>query len=408
MPLLESSGDDLARLREGLDQVRNPLSHPHPELGPHPQLAGNGLRLVALGGLGEIGRNMAVLETHGRLLIIDCGVLFPEDHHPGVDLILPDFSYLDGRLGDIEAIVLTHGHEDHIGAVPYVLARVARHTADRFPAHPRPGGGQAQGTPDHAVQPHREGRPARAARRLRPGVRRGQPLHPRRARRHGPHPGGGRCCTPATSRWTSCRSTAGSPTCGRSPGSVRRESTCSWSTRRTPRCPGSPRPSGTSPRRSTGCSGTPQRRIIVACFASHVHRVQQVLDAAAKAGRKVAMVGRSMVRNMGIAADLGYLHVPAGRARRRQAAGRAARRRDRAGLHRQPGRADGGAVPDGQSRPPDRRSGRATRSCSPARSSRATRTPSTESSTDSCGWERPWCIGATPASTSPGTRPRES
>ena len=99
------------------------MSHPHPELTLPPPLADNALRFVALGGLGEIGRNMAVLEHQGRLLIIDCGVLFPEDHHPGVDLILPDFSYLDGRLDAVEAIILTHGHEDHIGAVPYLLAR---------------------------------------------------------------------------------------------------------------------------------------------------------------------------------------------------------------------------------------------------------------------------------------------
>ena len=99
------------------------MSHPHPELTLPPPVPEDGLRFVALGGLGEIGRNMAVLETAGRLLIIDCGVLFPDEHHPGVDLILPDFSYLDGRLDDIEAIVLTHGHEDHIGAVPFLLAR---------------------------------------------------------------------------------------------------------------------------------------------------------------------------------------------------------------------------------------------------------------------------------------------
>ena len=97
------------------------MSHPHPELTTPPALPDNGLRVVALGGLGEVGRNMAVLETKGRLLVIDCGVLFPEDHHPGVDLILPDFSYLEDRLDDVEAIVLTHGHEDHIGAVPYLL-----------------------------------------------------------------------------------------------------------------------------------------------------------------------------------------------------------------------------------------------------------------------------------------------
>jgi len=97
------------------------MSHPHPELTLPPALAAGALRVVALGGLGEVGRNMAVLEYAGRLLVIDCGVLFPEDHQPGVDLILPDFEYIKDRLDDIEAIVLTHGHEDHIGAVPYLL-----------------------------------------------------------------------------------------------------------------------------------------------------------------------------------------------------------------------------------------------------------------------------------------------
>src|SRR5450756_241422 len=97
------------------------MSHPHPELGTPPALAAGALRVVALGGLGEVGRNMSVLEFKGRLLVIDCGVLFPEDHQPGVDLILPDFEYISDRLADIDAIVLTHGHEDHIGAVPYLL-----------------------------------------------------------------------------------------------------------------------------------------------------------------------------------------------------------------------------------------------------------------------------------------------
>lgn len=97
------------------------MSHPHPELSLPPELPAGGLRIVALGGLGEVGRNMAVLEYDGRLLVIDCGVLFPEDNQPGVDLILPDFDYIADRLDDIEAIVLTHGHEDHIGAVPYLL-----------------------------------------------------------------------------------------------------------------------------------------------------------------------------------------------------------------------------------------------------------------------------------------------
>jgi ribonuclease J len=91
------------------------------ELADPPALQDGALRVVQLGGLAEVGRNMAVLEIAGRLLIIDCGVLFPEEHQPGVDLILPDFGYIEDRLDDIEAVVLTHGHEDHIGAVPYLL-----------------------------------------------------------------------------------------------------------------------------------------------------------------------------------------------------------------------------------------------------------------------------------------------
>jgi len=86
-----------------------------------PPLPANGLRIVPLGGLGEIGRNMTVFEHAGRLLIVDCGVLFPEEHQPGVDVILPDFTWIRDRLDKVDAIILTHGHEDHIGGVPYLL-----------------------------------------------------------------------------------------------------------------------------------------------------------------------------------------------------------------------------------------------------------------------------------------------
>ncbi|MBV8931966.1 MAG: ribonuclease J, partial [Kutzneria sp.] len=93
----------------------------HSLLRTPPPLPEGGLRIVALGGIGEVGRNMTVFEHDGRLLVVDCGVLFPEDSQPGVDLILPDFRAIEDRLDDIEAIVLTHGHEDHIGAVPFLL-----------------------------------------------------------------------------------------------------------------------------------------------------------------------------------------------------------------------------------------------------------------------------------------------
>ncbi|WP_296496662.1 MBL fold metallo-hydrolase, partial [uncultured Actinomyces sp.] len=79
------------------------------------------MRITPLGGLGEVGRNMTVFELEGKLLIVDCGVLFPEEDQPGVDLILPDFSSIEDRIDDVVALVLTHGHEDHIGGVPYLL-----------------------------------------------------------------------------------------------------------------------------------------------------------------------------------------------------------------------------------------------------------------------------------------------
>ncbi|NUR74060.1 MAG: ribonuclease J, partial [Hamadaea sp.] len=98
------------------------MTEAHVELPAPPPLPEGGLRVIPLGGLGAIGRNMTVFEFDGKLLVVDCGVLFPDTEQPGVDLILPDFEPILDRLEDVQAIVLTHGHEDHIGAVPYLLA----------------------------------------------------------------------------------------------------------------------------------------------------------------------------------------------------------------------------------------------------------------------------------------------
>ena len=182
---------------------------------------------------------MTVFEYDGRLLIVDCGVLFPETEQPGVDLILPDFDYIRDRLDDIEAIVLTHGHEDHIGAVPYLLrerpdipligsrltlalleAKLAEHRIK--PVTARGGGGRAA-----AASARSTASSSRSTTRSRTRWR--SPSAPRP----------GSCCTPATSRWTSCRSTAGSPTSAGSPGSAPRASTCCCRTPPTPRSPAS-------------------------------------------------------------------------------------------------------------------------------------------------------------------------
>ena len=285
------------------------MSHPHPDLGTPPPLAENGLRIVGLGGLGEIGRNMTVFEHAGRLLIVDCGVLFPEPDQPGVDLILPDFSSLEGRLDLIDAVVLTHAHEDHIGEVPYLLRRRAdiplvgsrltlalvrskltEHRINPVTVEVAEGGRQSLGpfgleffAVNHSIPD------ALAVAIATPA---GVVLHTGDFKMDQ---------LPLDGRLTDLGGFArlgadgvdllmSDSTNAEVPGIV-------------------PSERDIAPVLAQIFAGT-QQRIIVACFASHVHRVQQVLDAAAAHGRKVAFVGRSMVRNMGVARDLGYLRVP--------------------------------------------------------------------------------------------------
>ncbi len=286
------------------------MNHPHPNLSTPPALVDGGLRIVALGGLTEIGRNMTVFEYKSKLLIVDCGVLFPEDNQPGIDLILPDFSYIRDRLQDVVGIFLTHGHEDHIGAVPYLLrergdialygsaltlalitAKLKEHRISPLTREVREGGTEDIGPftlefvavnhsiPDAlAVVINTD-----AGRVLATGDFKMDQL-------------------PLDGRITDLRTFARLGEQGVDLFMV--DSTNAD-------IPGfTPSEREIMPALNRVISST-KRRVIVASFSSHVHRVQQVIDIAAQHGRKVVFIGRSMVRNMKIAEDMGYLHVPA-------------------------------------------------------------------------------------------------
>jgi ribonuclease J len=286
------------------------MNHPHPNLSTPPKLVDGGLRIVALGGLTEIGRNMTVFEYKSKLLIVDCGVLFPEDNQPGIDLILPDFSYIRDRLNDVVAIFLTHGHEDHIGAVPYLLrergdiaiygsaltlalitAKLKEHRITPLTREVKEGGTEDIGPftlefvavnhsiPDAlAVVINTE-----AGRVLATGDFKMDQL-------------------PLDGRITDLRTFARLGEQGVDLFMV--DSTNAD-------VPGfTPSEREIMPALNQVISST-KRRVIVASFSSHVHRVQQIIDVAAHHGRKVVFIGRSMVRNMKIAEDMGYLNVPA-------------------------------------------------------------------------------------------------
>ncbi|MCC2321993.1 ribonuclease J [Cellulomonas xiejunii] len=287
------------------------MSHPHPDLTLPPPLPEGGLRIVPLGGLGEVGRNMAVLEHAGRLLVIDCGVLFPEDHQPGVDLILPDFDYIRDRLDDIDAIVLTHGHEDHIGAVPYLLrlrgdiplvgsqltlafveAKLKEHRIAPLTLTVREGQVEQLGPFECEFVAVNHSIPDALAVAVHTPA--GTVLHTGDFKMDQ---------LPLDGRITDLRAFARLGERGVDLFMV--DST------------NAEVPGFVTPEREIGpvleqVFAESTGRVVVASFASHVHRVQQVVDAAAANGRKVALVGRSMVRNMGIAAELGYLRVPDG------------------------------------------------------------------------------------------------
>ena len=274
-------------------------------------LAQGTLRIIPLGGLGEVGRNMTVYELDGKLLIVDCGVLFPEEHQPGVDLVLPDFAPIRDRLQDVVAVVLTHGHEDHIGAVPYLLrlrsdipligsqltlalveAKLKEHRIKPFTHTVREGDIERLGPFEAEFVAVNHSIPDSLAVAIRTSA--GLVLHTGDFKMDQ---------LPLDDRITDLRAFA----------RLGEEGVDAFLVDST----NADVPGFTAPEREIGpvlsqVIGATRGLVVIASFSSHVHRVQQVLDAAAEHGRKVAFVGRSMVRNMGIAADLGYLRVPDG------------------------------------------------------------------------------------------------
>lgn len=275
-----------------------------------PKLAPDTLRVIPLGGLGDVGRNMASFEVNGEILLVDCGVLFPDETHPGVDLILPGLHLLEGRLDRVVGLVLTHGHEDHIGAVPYLLRR--------RPDIPVFGSKLTLALVREKLKEHRlRGFDLREMREgsettvggfdveflaVNHSIPDALAVHIKTVAGNVLHTGDFKMDQlPLDGRLTDLRGFARigeqgldlfmvDSTNAETPGFTTLEKDIAPAMERV----------------FSRASG----RLIVACFASHVHRVQQVMDQAVKHGRKVCYVGRSMVRNMTIAAELGYLKVP--------------------------------------------------------------------------------------------------
>jgi ribonuclease J len=287
------------------------MNHPHPELTTPPVLQKDVMRILALGGLGEIGRNMTLFEINDEILVVDCGVLFPEDSQPGIDLILPDFSYLDERLDRIVGVVLTHGHEDHIGGLPYLLKRKG--------GIPVIGSEFTLALVAGKLKEHRVATPMQV-------VKEGEVLKVGEftlefvAVNHSIPDAlaisiktkAGRALItgdfkmdqlPLDNRITDLETFS----------RMGKEGVDLFMVDSTNAdVPGfNVAERDIKPALEKVMSST-SRRVIVAAFSSHVHRVQQVIDVAYQLHRKVAFVGRSMVKNMGIAEDLGFLHVPEG------------------------------------------------------------------------------------------------
>jgi len=276
-------------------------------------MSGAKLRVLPLGGLGEIGKNMTVIEYDGRIVVVDTGLMFPTPEMLGIDLVLPDFSYLRDRADDIEAIVLTHGHEDHVGALPYVLREVGfpaaiygglltigmvrskldEHKLKDAPLQELPAGEKVAAGPFELELVHLS-HSIPDARGVILGTDLGKVLMTGDYK-FDQTPVDGR---PADiSRLAELGREGLLLLCGDSTNADR---------------PGiAPSESSVGPalvETFAACKG----RIIVTSFASNIHRVQQVIDAAVELDRRVALVGRSMRKNFNIASNLDVAGAPPG------------------------------------------------------------------------------------------------
>jgi len=273
------------------------------------------LRVLPLGGLGEIGKNMTVVEYDGRIVVVDVGLRFPAPEMFGIDLVLPDFGYLRGRVKDIEAIVVTHGHEDHLGALPWVLRELG--AADAPPVYGRP---LTMAMARSKLEEHK----LREIELIDLEDGEDVELGPFSLELiHMTHSIPDASAVALTSELGTILVTGDykfdqTPVDGE-PADMSRLAQlgaegilllCGDSTNADR--PGfSPSESIVGPNLEQVFANA-QGRVIVTSFASNIHRVQQVIDAAAALGRKVALVGRSMRKNVAIGGALGHIDVPDG------------------------------------------------------------------------------------------------
>ncbi|HTU29023.1 MAG TPA: ribonuclease J [Solirubrobacteraceae bacterium] len=279
------------------------------------------LRVLPLGGLGEIGKNMTVLEYEERIVVVDTGLRFPTADMLGIDLVLPDFAYLRERADQIEAIVITHGHEDHLGALPWVIRELRRELGGADPTRPVVYGGpltiaMARSKLDEHNLRDVELHDVAAGEEIEAGPFTLELIHMT-------HSIPDSCAVAATTELGTVLLTGDykfdqTPVDG-GPADVARLAElgsdgvlllCGDSTNADR--PGfSPSERGVGPHLEEVFARA-DGRIVVTSFASNIHRVQQVVDAAAALGRKVALVGRSMRKNVNIGRSLGHIEVPEG------------------------------------------------------------------------------------------------